>query len=943
MGSLGIKEKFLPGSLVKLRGREWLVETNSDSESMLLRPLGGSDEDLQLIIPSVEKEAIESAEFIFPETIKPGSYSSAVLLRDALRLKLRSGAGPFRSFGRIAVEPRAFQLVPLLMALKMPTVRLLIADDVGVGKTIEACLIVRELMDRGEIKGFSVLCPPHLIEQWQSELEERFHIQSVAINSKNIARLEREVPPSYSVFSYFPVHIISLDYIKSDRHKDFFLANAPECIIVDEAHTCIKSGKRVQNRFALLDALAKDSERHIIMLTATPHSGDNEAFGNLLSLIKPEFAELAGSLGNTENPLRAEFANHFVQRRRKDIEEWKDTHLFPNRLIKDFTYKLSGEWGVFFEEVRTYCLGIAEKAEKEQGDKARMMWYAALALLRCISSSPESAKTALSKRLDPFLLDEEIMDDFEEELFINDQTPGGIIEESDALKGLIKKAESLKGPQNDPKLARLITALTELINEGYKPVVFCRFIATAKYLAEELKIVFSKICIDSVTGELTAEERAEKVDTLSNEKIAILVATDCLSEGINLQHGFDAILHYDLAWNPTRHEQREGRVDRYGQKSKTVKCAMLYGEDNPVDGFILNVIIKKVREIKKELGVLVPMPDDEGKMKMALIKSALLKKKEPNYFQGLFDFDYPPEVKSNIQELESGWKDAIEKAKSNRTIFAQRKLKPEEVYPEWEKQKKALGGEKEVEKFTIEALTRLSARPEKMEDGVWDFSTKSLPSTIVERLEIFGLSKNQEISFRSSQTGGAKYIHRSHGLVNVLADWVLETALSDENAALASKADIARCGAFESSELTELTSIYLLRLRHQVKSEVRKKNREDFLENNLIAEESIAIAVKGRTNPQVLNEADAETFLDLKLDKNLEESVMMRNINESLAWYKENKDLFIAEANKRAEMLKDDHGRVRSASNISGIKTSVQACLPLDLIAVYVVLPSGRL
>ena len=159
----------------------------------------------------------------------------------------------------------------------------------------------------------------------------------------------------------------------------------------------------MQNRFALLDALAKDSERHIIMLTATPHSGDNEAFGNLLSLIKPEFAELAGSLGNTENPLRAEFANHFVQRRRKDIEEWKDTHLFPNRLIKDFTYKLSGEWGVFFEEVRTYCLGIAEKAEKEQGDKARMMWYAALALLRCISSSPESAKQ-LFKRLIPFCL-----------------------------------------------------------------------------------------------------------------------------------------------------------------------------------------------------------------------------------------------------------------------------------------------------------------------------------------------------------------------------------------------------------------------------------------------------------------------------------------------------------------------------------------------------------
>jgi superfamily II DNA/RNA helicase len=106
----------------------------------------------------------------------------------------------------------------------------------------------------------------------------------------------------------------------------------------------------------------------------------------------------------------------------------------------------------------------------------------------------------------------------------------------------------------------------------------------------------------------------------------ILVATDCLSEGINLQHLFTAVVHYDLAWNPTRHEQREGRVDRFGQQAPEVRCTMLYGQDNPVDGFVLNVILRKGEAIQKELGVLVPMPEDKQRINQALVKAALMKR-----------------------------------------------------------------------------------------------------------------------------------------------------------------------------------------------------------------------------------------------------------------------------------------------------------------------------
>jgi superfamily II DNA/RNA helicase len=179
------------------------------------------------------------------------------------------------------------------------------------------------------------------------------------------------------------------------------------------------------------------------------------------------------------------------------------------------------------------------------------------------------------------------------------------------------------------------------------------------------------------------------VERLGEADRPILVATDCLSEGINLQRDFTAVVHYDLAWNPSRHEQREGRVDRFGQQAKDVRATMLYGQDNPVDGFILNVILRKAEAIRKELGVLVPLPDDEQRINQALIKAALMKESRQRNYQTQFDFG---EISPDLTTLDTHWKDSMEKAKANRTVFAQRRLRPEEVLPEWEKQRALLGG-----------------------------------------------------------------------------------------------------------------------------------------------------------------------------------------------------------------------------------------------------------
>jgi len=918
---------LMAGNLVRARGREWVVQSDSRRDWLRLRPLSGSDEDSIVLIPELELQPVEPATFTWPDAARAGNHAAALLLRDALRLTLRAGAGPFRSFGNIAVEPRGYQLVPLLMALRMSTVRLLIADDVGIGKTIEAGLIARELMDRGEITRLAVLCPPHLVEQWQGELETRFNLQAVALTSASAARIERELPHGVRLFDHHPVVVVSLDYIKSERHREQFLATAPECIVVDEAHTCASSGAGKQLRFELLQRLARDEQRHLILLTATPHSGDETAFYNLLSLLDPRFAALQGRM-TAADPLRQELARHFVQRRRKDIVEWqsetRDGRGFPRRMKTELTYQLSGDWGTFFDAVQDYCRELAETIEtREQAGGARLIWYATLALLRCVASSPAAAVKALTTRLegalpnDTLLSNERLYDGEADDLSINDLEPPAQLQDAGRLESLIADARRLSGKAGDPKLAALIRHIGLLVKDGYHPVVFCRYIATAHYVAEHLKAAFPKATIEAITGEFTPQERRERVDDMENAEQRILVATDCLSEGINLQHLFTAVVHYDLAWNPTRHEQREGRVDRFGQQADEVRCTMIYGQDNPVDGFVLNVILKKGEAIQKELGVLVPMPEDEARINQALVKAALMKRSDSRIVspQVAFDFGEPEQL---LAPLQAQWRDALEKAKTNRTVFAQRRIRPDEVLPEWHKQQQALGTQADVQRFLQSACVRLGAPLEIGRKQTARFLPQHLPEALRQRLADEGIDAPQLIDFNE--------LHRSHPLVSVLAQHMLEDALGGEHPLA------ARCAATLTNDVKVVSTLYLLRLRHQL-SYVRR--REPF---QMMAEETVALAVQGRNAPQWLTDDSVSRLLECVPSGNLPPEAAQREIRAALEFLAAQPQQLQALAQQRADALLVDHQRVREATRDVG-QYSVSPCLPVDVMGVYVLLP----
>jgi superfamily II DNA or RNA helicase len=938
--------EFSPGALVRARGREWVVQPGSTADALSLRPLGGSEEDIALILPDLEFTPPEPAVFPLPDPSRHGSHQSATLLRDAIHLKLRNGAGPFRSFGNIAVEPRAYQLVPLLMALRIPTVRLLIADDVGIGKTIEAGLIVRELLDRGEITRCAILCPPHLVDQWQAELENRFHLRAVALTSASANRVERSLPPGVGLFDQHPFVVVSLDYIKSERHREHFLSIAPECIVVDEAHTCAAAGQGKQLRFELLQKLSAADDRHLVLLTATPHSGDNDAFYNLLSLLRPEFSRLRDdkAVAHKEG-LRDELARHFVQRRRKDIEEWQDTSIFARRFTSEITYALTGAWGAFFDDVRDYCVSLATRAEETQGQQARMIWYATLALLRCVSSSPAAAVRALTTRLNGSILaepesetedgdeNERLYDGSGGELTQSDVEPAAAMDEEAArLTQLIETAEKLSGTKGDPKLATLVAHLRQLLKDGFRPVVFCRYIATAQYVAQHLAAEFKSATVDAVTGEYSSDEREERVEALGqawieNDSPIILVATDCLSEGINLQHLFTAVVHYDLAWNPSRHEQREGRVDRFGQQAREVRATMLYGQDNPVDGFILNVILRKAESIRQELGVLVPLPADEQRINQALIKAALMKGKRGMNYQSEFDFE---SLGEELATLDTHWEDAMEKAKANRTVFAQRRLRPEEVMPEWEKQRALLGGADEILRFVRNTCARLNSPLEPYKKVAWRLLPQHLPQTLQERLALEQIAKPLPIFFDpKAAVPGARHVQRTHPLVSLLADTLLEDSLSGAEHPLA-----ARSAATVTNAVEVVTSIFVLRLRHQLTTRRRDVTR------TLMAEECVTLAVEGRANPQWLTDTDLASLLAAEPAANLTEDAATNHIQATLDFLKTQTPYLENLATERANALLADHRRVREAARDIG-SYDVTPCLPVDVLGVYVLLPAN--
>ncbi|QFX80509.1 helicase-related protein [Streptomyces sp. SYP-A7193] len=969
---------YSAGSLVKARGREWVVLPESKPDLLVLRPLGGSDDDVAAVFPVFE--TVEEARFAAPEPTDLGDQRAAGLLRTALRVGFRSGAGPFRSLAGIAVEPRAYQLVPLLMALRQKTVRMLISDDVGIGKTVESGLIASELLAQGEATGLAVLCSPALAEQWQQELRSKFGIDAELVLSSTVTRLERGLDLGQSLFDRYPHVIVSTDFIKSTRHRDDFVRHCPDLVIVDEAHTCVaaddtKTGTQNQLRYELLRRVAEDPDRHLLLVTATPHSGKESAFRNLLGLVKPELAsvDLESEAG------RKLLAQHFVARKRADVRRYltkadgladdslAERTAFPSdRYFKDETYKLSPEYRALLDDAIAYASERVEEADGRGRREARIAWWSAIALLRSLVSSPRAASQTLRTRsaaavaasaeeadklgapLNSDAADSDSMEGM-------DVAPGAETAEDDTrsrLAELADRAAELEGSAQDLKLKALIKHLKSLLADGYHPIVFCRYIPTAKYLAEQLANdpeskkrgpLGAKTVVKAVTGELSPQQRIDNIEALATEAgeeaaaRRVLIATDCLSEGVNLQHHFDAVIHYDLAWNPTRHDQREGRVDRYGQKRDEVRVITLYGDDNGIDGKVLEVLIKKHRQIKKDLGISVSVPDELSTgVTDAIVEWLLMRGREDD--GALFGADA---FKVSTAKLDSDWNSAAERETASRSRFAQRSIHPEEVAREVAAVREALGGTGEVETFVRESLGALGAVLRDAGETTSDFTAQvggtpaGLRDALATAVSAEVIERDRPIPFRNDPAvaRGEVALVRTDPVVGALASHVLNSALDTEaDGALPAR----RCGVVTTDAVSTRTTLLLVRYRFHLTLPSRSGEKQ------LVAEDARLLAFEGSPKNAVwLPQERAAALLGATASENTDPHFGERMMKRVLDQLVETTGHLESYGDELAAELDASHRRVRQASGEIVRGLSVTAQKPADVLGAYLYLPAN--
>lgn len=633
-------EELKPGMIIKMRNRLWRVDNIYHDELTATSIDGGEISERHFYQPFENIDLVNSE---LPQADSIGRYGYNKLVVEANKLNLMNSTAPFLALQRSRIVPNQYQLVPLIMAMKMEKVRMLIADDVGLGKTIEAGLIVSELIARQKIKNILIICPASLREQWQETLEYFFHIDAKVISSRYRKDLERRMPVGANPWSYYKYLITSIDYAKQGKIKSEIIEQKWDLVIIDEAHLVAKpheeSGikNNATERYRLAKSISKVCE-HLLLMTATPHNGYSDTYASLIEMLD------VGAVQYRNNTMKVipEIAKHYiVQRRRKDVDEWfsnkihKSKSPFPIRdqkeiiierpkeTIEDRVLEQIENYGSKLNEiyhqinVGTYWTAthLHKRALSSPAALQRSLENRLTAIQRALSSEEDKEEDnklrgELSKE---YIFDNDIGEQYsdEEASSITDKNIYGSNEELTKEKALLTKLlQEVKQitPKKDSKLEIL---LSKVIPDMYKAdshiIIFTKYKDTLTYLEQQIlkKYKNEKVHVYTIVGEMNEDKRIETYTQFKKADFAILIATDCISEGMNLQHACSCLVHYELPWNPNRLEQRNGRIDRYAQPKEKVIIRTLV-MDNTLETKILKVLVQKARQIQQDYGFTPP-------------------------------------------------------------------------------------------------------------------------------------------------------------------------------------------------------------------------------------------------------------------------------------------------------------------------------------------------
>ncbi|CQD08050.1 helicase [Mycolicibacterium conceptionense] len=420
------------------------------------------------------------------------------------------------------------------------------------------------------------------------------------------------------------------------------------------------------------------------------------------------------------------------------------------------------------------------------------------------------------------------------------------------------------------------------------------------------------------------------MDTVSaHDGPRLLIATDCLSEGINLQDGFTAVVHYDLAWNPTRHEQREGRVDRFGQQAPTVRTVTYYGEDNGIDGIVLQVLIRRHENIKRSIGVSVPIPVDPTTVMKAIWESLLLRGKEAE--QLTLDFAEATS-KSLADQVEVEWTNAAEREKASRSRFRQAGLKPDTVEQALTEVRRALGGPADVETFTRTALSLLGAPVSDTDDG-FTAVIDTLPAAVRDQLPP---AKGGRLHFHHSLPvpAGHSVLARTDAGVGALSRYVLDAALDSQLDPAVRPA--RRAGVMRTRGVNKVTTLLMVRHRLEITIPGAATTVTQVAEDAKF----LAFTATGATLTW-LPQPEVDLLLTLKPSGNVDDSLARMQLERALGRLDALTDHLTTTGKDAAKDLVSEHQAVRSAAKASGRAPTVRFLPPADVLGIYLFLPEA--
>ncbi len=517
------------------------------------------------------------------------------------------------SFTRTNLEP--YQVEAVYKTLNSYKNRILLADDVGLGKTIETGMILKELSLRGFADRVLIIVPAPLRFQWQRELRERFDESFIIYDSPYMETIKGSLPKDANVWEANQKIITSLDFAKREEVLNELERTTWNVIVFDEAHklSVTKYGNKIERslRFRLAQTLY-DKTDALLLLTATPHRGDPFAFYTLLTLIDPYIFE-------NENKIASEKLNTIMIRRGKDgIVNAEGKPVFRPREVVTIPISYSKKEAELYDAVTGY---VQEFYNLAKSQKNRAVGFAMVLLQKRMVSSIAAIRSSLKNRLTnlmkgyiPLTKEEETrlrdyfedpdsMDDWEKERFERrlevltlPSTPEGLKKEINFLKTLVGISERISVDSKGEALVKFIKGILEK-DPKEKILVFTEYVDTLNYIVGILKDQGYNPLI--IHGEMDMHTRREAEALFNTPAFNLMVATDAAGEGINLQF-CHIMVNYDLPWNPTRIDQRIGRLHRYGQK-RDVKVQNLFVIDTR-EGQILARLMQKVAIIEKHLG-----------------------------------------------------------------------------------------------------------------------------------------------------------------------------------------------------------------------------------------------------------------------------------------------------------------------------------------------------